>query len=168
MSPSSNHFEIIKINQSHFVVLWPIIEPIVREGQTYAIASDCSYEEACEYWFRKDNLCYAAFEDRECLGTYYLRPNQSGGGMHIANAGYMVAQTARGKGVARQMCVHSMKEAQRLGYKAMQFNFVVSTNHVAVALWEKLGFSVIGVIPEGFNHPLKGYVDALVMYQKLS
>ena len=88
--------------------------------------------------------------------------------MHIANAGYMVAQTARGKGVARQMCVHSMKEAQRLGYKAMQFNFVVGTNHVAVALWEKLGFSVIGVIPEGFNHPLKGYVDALVMYQKLS
>jgi ribosomal protein S18 acetylase RimI-like enzyme len=81
---------------------------------------------------------------------------------------YMVATTARGKGLATALCEHSQKVAIELGYKAMQFNFVISTNQAAIRLWSKLGFDTVGCLPKAFNHPKQGYVDALVMYKWLS
>ncbi len=72
-----------------------------------------------------------------------------------------------GKGVARQMHQHSLERARELGFRAMQFNFVVASNRRAVRLWQSLGFSTVGRIPEAFNHPTQGYVDALVMYRLL-
>ena len=80
----------------------------------------------------------------------------------------MVGVEARGKGVATLMCEHSKKLALELGYKAMQFNFVASTNEAAVRLWKKLGYDIVGTLPKAFNHPTKGYVDAYVMFQWLA
>ncbi|MEW8381327.1 MAG: GNAT family N-acetyltransferase, partial [Candidatus Thiodiazotropha taylori] len=101
------------------------------------------------------------------VGTYYIKTNQAGPGSHVCNCGYMVPSSSRGKGLATAMCEHSQNTARDLGYKAMQFNFVASTNEGAVRLWQKLGFEVVGRLPEAFNHPVKGYVDALVLYKWL-
>ena len=101
------------------------------------------------------------------MGTYYLRRNQAGGGAHVCNCGYMVAPEARGHGVARAMCEHSMEAARRQGFRAMQFNFVVSTNVGAVRLWENLGFEIVGRLPSAFDSPSQGLVNAYVMFRTL-
>jgi len=123
--------------------------------------------EALAYWMGPDKETFVAVEDGNFLGTYYMRPNQAGGGKHVCNCGYMTAENAGGRGVARSMCEHSLSHARASGYRAMQFNFVVSTNQRAVRLWQSLGFDIIGRLPEAFEHPQRGYVDALVMYQPL-
>ena len=103
--------------------------------------------------------------DGHILGTYYLKTNQVGPGSHVCNCGYMVSSKARGKGLATAMCQHSQKQAIKLGYKAMQFNFVASSNEGAIRLWNKLGFNTVGHLSKAFHHPNKGYVDALIMYK---
>ena len=102
------------------------------------------------------------------LGTYYIKPNQPGLGAHVCNCGYIVAAAVRGQGIASRLCEHSQEEARRLGFRAMQFNLVVSTNTGAVRLWQTLGFPIVGTLPGAFNHPRLGYVDAYVMYKQLS
>jgi ribosomal protein S18 acetylase RimI-like enzyme len=104
---------------------------------------------------------------RQVVGTYILRPNQSGGGSHVANAAFMVASNARGQGIGRAMSEHCLSEARRFGFRAMQFNFVVSTNDVAVRLWKRFGFKIVGTLPSAFRHPEKGYVDVYVMFRSL-
>jgi ribosomal protein S18 acetylase RimI-like enzyme len=108
-----------------------------------------------------------AVETGEILGTYYIRPNQAGGGKHICNCGYMTGAAAIGRGIARAMCQHSLEYARQRGYRGMQFNFVVSSNTRAVALWESFGFEIVGRLPQAFHHPKLGYVDALVMFRSL-
>jgi ribosomal protein S18 acetylase RimI-like enzyme len=103
----------------------------------------------------------------EILGTYYLRPNQTGGGAHVANCGYVTAQNATGRGIARAMAEHSLGYAKSLGFTAMQFNFVISTNTSAIHLWESLGFTTLCRLPGTFHHPNQGFVDALVMFRTL-
>jgi ribosomal protein S18 acetylase RimI-like enzyme len=103
----------------------------------------------------------------ETVGTYTIKTNQPGGGAHVCNCGYMVAEAARGRGIARAMCLHSQQEARAMGYLAMQFNFVVETNTGAIALWEALGFATVGRLPHAFAHPEAGLVDARVMYKWL-
>ena len=147
--------------------IWAIIEPVIRAGETYTLDRDMTEEEALAYWTGPDKETFVAEEDGSILGTYYMRPNQAGGGRHVCNCGYMTAVQATGRGVARQMCLHSLDHARERGYRAMQFNFVVSTNERAVRLWEQLGFGVVGRLPLAFNHPTRGYVDALVMFQAL-
>ena len=147
--------------------IWGIIEPVIRGGETYTVDPDVSEEEALTYWLDGDKETFAAEEDGVILGTYYMRPNQAGGGKHVCNCGYMKRGHATGRGVDRQMCLHSLDHARKRGYRAMQFNFVVSTNERAVRLWESLGFGIVGVLPLAFNHPTRGYVDALVMFKPL-
>ncbi|WP_299192109.1 N-acetyltransferase [uncultured Erythrobacter sp.] len=147
--------------------IWDIIGPVIRTGETYTIDRDISRESALAYWMDGGGHCFVAEEAGEVLGTYYLKRNQAGGGSHVANCGYMVGEAARGKGIARAMCEHSMQMARELGFAAMQFNFVVSTNMGAVRLWESLGFETVGRLPDAFDHPKAGYVDALVMHRKL-
>jgi len=101
------------------------------------------------------------------LGTYYIKPNQPGRGSHVCNAGYIVSSEARGKGLGKELCLHSIEEAKKLGYKAMQFNIVVSTNEGAIKVWKKCGFKIIGTLPKVFNHKELGYVDAFVMFREL-
>jgi L-amino acid N-acyltransferase YncA len=158
--------------------IWNIFHEVVAGGDTYAFNPETSREDALAYWFRADTHTYVA--ELDCLkqssfqpgygrvvGTYILRPNQSGGGAHVANAAFMVAPSARGEGIGRAMGEHCLHEARRLGFRAMQFNFVVSTNESAVQLWQQLGFKVVGTLPGAFHHPTQGYVDVYVMFRML-
>ena len=148
-------------------LIWSIIGPVIREGETYALPRDLSREAALAYWLGEDRETFVALVDGQIAGTYYLKPNQRGGGSHVANCGYITAAAATGRGVARQMCEHSLEYARSRGYKAMQFNFVVSTNEGAIRLWQSLGFDVVARLPLAFHHPSRGYVDALVMFKTL-
>ena len=147
--------------------IWKIFHEVVAAGDTYAIDPDMSREEALAYWFSADTRIYVADSTVGVVGTYILRPNQSGGGSHVANAAFMVAPEARGQGIGRAMGEHCLSEARRLGFRAMQFNFVVSTNESAVRLWQQLGFKIVGTLPGAFCHPENGYVDVYVMYCSL-
>jgi len=147
--------------------IWAILEPIVRAGEVFALDRDMSEADGLAYWFGTDKETFVAEAERAILGSYYLRPNQAGGGSHVCNGGYMTAAQAAGRGVARAMCLHSIEEAKRRGYRAMQYNFVVSTNSRAVALWESFEFEVVGRLRQAFEHPNEGFVDALVMFRVL-
>ena len=136
-------------------------------GDTYAVDPHMSREEALAYWFRPGTHTYVAEHNRHVVGTYVLKPNQAGAGSHVANAAFMVAPEARGQGIGRAMGEHCLSEARRLGFRAMQFNFVVSTNTSAIHLWERLGFRIVGTLPVAFQHPQKGYVAVYVMYRSL-
>jgi len=147
--------------------IWSIIRPIIRSGEAYALDSDMSERDALNYWLGPDKETYVAEDDGSIVGTYYIRANQPGGGKHVCNCGYMTDASAMGRGVARRMCEHSLAQAKRRGFKAMQFNFVVSTNERAVRLWTSLGFEIVGRLPLAFHHPQLGFVDALVMFKTL-
>jgi ribosomal protein S18 acetylase RimI-like enzyme len=147
--------------------IWTILEPIVRAGETYPLPRDMSRDEVLAYWYSKDHEVFVADEAGDLLGTYHLRANQKGGGSHVANCGYVTAPWATGRGVARMMCEHSLARARERGFRAMQFNFVVSTNERAVRLWQACGFHIVGRLPAAFNHPAHGLVDALVMHRAL-
>lgn len=157
--------EIREASEQDWDDIWPIFESVVRAGDTYAYPRDSSKDEAFKLWMVAPRQTYIATESGRVLGTYYLKTNQQGPGSHVCNAGYMVCASARGKGVAKKMCLHSQQEAKRMGYKAMQFNFVASSNTVAVHLWTSLGFETVGRLPQAFAHPELGYVDALVMFK---
>jgi RimJ/RimL family protein N-acetyltransferase len=147
--------------------IWNILAPIIRAGETYPLPQDMSRDEALAYWFSPGHEVFVSEQNGEIVGTCYLRPNQQGGGAHVANCGYMTAPWATGRGVARWMCEHSLAAAAARGFRAMQFNFVVSTNERAVRLWQACGFDIVGRLPGAFRHPTRGYVDALVMYRSL-
>ena len=144
-----------------------IIMPIIREGATYALDRTMSEADALSYWIDPDKETFVAEVEGSIVGTYYLRPNQAGGGRHVCNCGYMTARFASGQGVARSMCAHSIEIAQGRDYRAMQFNFVVSTNERAVRLWQHMGFAIVGRLPDGYDHPTLGFVDALVMFRAI-
>ena len=147
--------------------IWRILEPVIRAGETYALPPDMSRESAIAYWTDPDRETFVAEEQDRIVGTYYLRANQQGGGAHVANCGYVTAADATGKGIARQMCEHSLDHARSRGFRAMQFNLVIETNARAVRLWQSLGFDTVGRLPGAFQHPRLGYVDALVMFRTL-
>lgn len=149
------------------VAIAAIILPVIRAGETYTLDADMSEDNALAYWLSQDKETFVAEDSGEIVGTYYIRPNQAGGGRHVANCGYMTSARAAGRGIARQMCEHSLTHARATGYRAMQFNFVVSTNVRAIGLWQKLGFEIVGRLPGAFAHPSEGDVDALVMFQML-
>ena len=147
--------------------IWAIIGPTIRSGETYTLAREMSEAEALAYWTGDDKETFVLEDEGQILGTYYIRPNQAGGGNHVSNCGYMTNAHAVGRGVARFMCLHSLDYAREKGFRAMQFNFVVSVNERAVKLWLSLGFTVVGQLPRAFLHPTRGYVDALVMFRAL-
>jgi len=148
--------------------IWTILEPRIRSGETYTLPRDMSKQQALEYWVAPEKETFVWKENGAVLGTYFLKANQQGGGAHVANCGYVTAPAAQGRGIARQMCLHSLQRARERGFRAMQFNFVVSTNDRAVKLWTSLGFNIVGRLPLAFKHPTLGLVDALVMYRQLS
>jgi ribosomal protein S18 acetylase RimI-like enzyme len=147
--------------------IWGIIGPTIRAGETYALPRDMSRADALSYWKSPAHEVFVAEHDGMVLGTYYMRANQQGGGSHVANCGYMTAPRASGRGVARAMCAHSLAQARARGFRAMQFNLVVSSNERAVALWQSFGFEIVGRLPAAFEHPRLGPVDAVVMYRML-
>jgi len=161
-------FQIREIQADDWPGVWRIIEPVFRRGDTYAVAPSITEGEARRLWVEMPQATFVAVDDDDAiLGTYYLKPNQAGGGAHVCNCGYIVGEKARGRGVASAMCVHSQEEAAQRGFRAMQFNFVVSTNENAIRLWKSLGFEIVGALPGAFLHPDRGYVDAFVMHKRL-
>ena len=147
--------------------VWEIIEPVIQAGDTYMYAPDSSRDKMLAIWFDADKYTYIAEMEGKIVGTFFLKANQPDLGSHVVNAGYMVHPDFRGRGIAEQLCRFSLTEAKRLGFKAMQFNCVIATNEVAVRLWQKCGFSIIGTLPKAFQHQKLGLVDAHVMYQWL-
>jgi ribosomal protein S18 acetylase RimI-like enzyme len=151
---------------------WPAILPILQEtfraGDTYAFSPQSTEAEIHRIWIEAPARTFVACEpDGRIQGTYFIKANQPGLGAHVCNCGYVVAEQAQGRGIAARMCEHSQAQALALGFRAMQFNFVVATNTRAIRLWERLGFSVVGRLPGAFNHQQLGYVDALVMFKQL-
>jgi ribosomal protein S18 acetylase RimI-like enzyme len=147
--------------------IWDIVEPTIRAGETYALPPDWPSDDALAYWSSPGHTVFVAEDGGAAVGTYYIRANQRGGGDHVANCAFITATAAGGRGVATAMCAHALRYAAAAGYGAMQFNFVVSTNTRAIALWRRFGFEIVGRLPGAFRHKTLGPVDALVMYRKL-
>jgi ribosomal protein S18 acetylase RimI-like enzyme len=159
--------EIREIAAHEFGLVWPIFETVVRAGDTYAYDPAITLEQARELWTRPPARCFLATEGEAVVGAYCLRPNQVGLGDHVANAGYMVAPEARGRGIAGALCEHSLEAARAAGFRAMQFNFVAVSNEAAVHVWQRHGFQVVGRVPSAFRHARLGLVDVLVMHRFL-
>lgn len=147
--------------------LWAILEPVIRAGETYPLPREWDREQSLAYWRAAHHQTFVAALDGRIVGTYYLRPNNLGSGGHIANCGYMVGAATQGRGVASAMCQHSLDVARQSGFTGMQYNFVLTSNPRAMALWTRMGFETIGRLPKVFDHPSEGMVDALVMFQAL-
>lgn len=148
--------------------IWSVLEPTFRRGDTYTYPPDVSEDTARHSWTKVPTHTFVACNEvGTVLGTYVIRPNQPGQGAHVSNCGYVVSEAARGLGVASALCEHSQQQALRMGFLAMQFNFVVSTNARAVRLWQRMGFAIVGTLPGAFRHPQHGFVDAFVMYKQL-
>jgi len=147
--------------------IWRIFHDVIAVGETYPIDSNISRDDALAYWFQRGAHVFVGENNGEIIGSYTLHPNQSGAGAHVANAGFIVSGNSRGQGAGRSMGEHCLKEARRLGFRGMQFNFVVATNEGAVRLWQDLGMRIVGTLPGAFRHPKRGYVDAYVMFQSL-
>lgn len=158
--------EITKATDSDFDGIWEIFYSVVATGDSYIYPPETTKEEAYKIWMEGTNP-YIAKKDGEIVGSYLIRQNRIGLGSHVCNAAYIVHTEHRVKKIGETMCKHSLAEAKKMGYRSMQFNMVVSTNHKAVALWMKMGFEVVGTVPEAFNHKEKGFVDAYIMHRFL-
>jgi L-amino acid N-acyltransferase YncA len=158
---------IRKAVESDFVAMWPIFHAVIVTGTTYVFGPDTSRKAAFDYWFANGVTSFVAEEEGRIVGMYKLVANQRDRGSHVANASFMVDPAYGGRGLGKTMGEHCLAEAKKAGFRAMQFNFVVSTNERAVGLWKKLGFAVVGTLPEAFLHQELGYVDAYVMYREL-
>jgi len=159
--------KIRKAKKSDADQILKIFYEVIAPGDTYVFTPDISKEEAQDYWMNDKIHCYVVEENDTILGCYVIRNNRPGLGSHVANASFIVSQTARGKGVGKLIGNDALKEAKNLGYQAMQFNFVVSTNEIAVKLWQSLGFKIIGTSPKTFNHKTLGLVDTYIMHRFL-
>ena len=147
---------------------WQVIKSVFRAGETYPFSPDITEEEAHRAWVEMPSATFVAVDgNNEILGTYYIKPNQPALGAHVCNCGYIVAEGARSRGIASEMCEHSQREAVSRGFRAMQYNLVVSTNEGAVRLWKRQGFEIVGLLPKAFRHRQLGFVDAYVMYKLL-
>ena len=158
---------ILPATNAHSDGIWRIFREVVASGDTYVFDPQISREDALQYWLSIGNHTFVAADEGRVCGTYLLRRNHPGLGSHVANASYMVSSEARGKGLGSLMCEHSLEQARRLGFNAMQFNMVVSTNEAAISVWKKHGFRIVGILPKAFRHATLGFVDAFVMHRFL-
>jgi GNAT superfamily N-acetyltransferase len=147
--------------------IWKILQPIIREGDSFVYSPSSTKQQMLGYWLDKKKHTYTALLNDQIVGTFFIQDNHPGLGAHVANAGYATSPKAYGQGIGKQMGIFSLAEARKLGYKAMQFNIVVKTNERAVKLWKDIGFKVIGEIPDAFQHRTLGLVNAYIMYQRL-
>lgn len=152
---------------------FPLIRDMLRDTFAaeayYALTNEMSDDFISDYWFKGDaNETWIVEENGQVLGTYYMQRNRPGLGGHVANCGYIVSPHAQGKGIGRKMGEHSLARAGERGFRAMQFNFVVSTNEKAVKLWKDLGFRVIGTVPGGYHFQRRRYDDAYIMFREIS
>jgi len=158
---------IREIAAAEFDIVWPMFQSVIAGGDTYSYAPDTPFEEVRASWAEPPNRTFVAERDGRVVGCYRLCANRPGLGDHVANCGYMVAADARGQGIASAMCEHSLEEARRAGFTAMQFNYVVASNTTAVKLWQRHGFAIVGTVPSAFRHATLGPTDIHVMHRFL-
>ena len=158
---------IRELGADEFVRVWPFFQTIAAGGDTYTYPRDITLEQARSMWTTPPARCFVAERDGQALGCYRLAPNQMGPGDHVANGSYMVAPQARRQGIASTLCEHSLEQARRAGFSAMQFNAVVASNTTAVRLWQRHGFSIVGQVPGAFRHAQLGPTDLYVMHRTL-
>jgi len=160
--------QIRRCEEADWLAVWPLLRATFEAGDTYAFSPQSTEAEIHAAWMEAPRATYVVREGGGAvLGTYFIKPNQPGLGAHVCNCGYVVAPEAQGQGLASAMCKHSQREALAMGFLAMQFNLVVSTNERAVRLWKRLGFEVVGILPKAFRHVRLGMVDAFVMFKTL-
>ena len=159
--------QIRPIGAKEFERIWPLWQEAIAAGDTYPYAPDSSLEQGRAIWCSTEKQTYVAEGEGQVVGTFYIRPNQPDLGAHICNAGFIISHAQGGKGYGTQLGKWALEEAKRLGYRAMQFNLVVADNLASLRIWEKLGFTIIGTVPEAFRNPNKGYVDAHILYKSL-
>jgi L-amino acid N-acyltransferase YncA len=157
------------ITPAEYPLIRPIFEAAIAAEEYLVVPKDAPESMHLAYWFgdKPEGEVWVYEEEGNILGSYYQRPNHYGLGAHIANGGYIVSPDARGKGVGRKLGEHSIARAREKNYHGIQFNFVVSTNEVAVDLWQSLGFAIIGTIPGGYHRRSQEYVDAYIMFKDL-
>ncbi|WP_026953711.1 GNAT family N-acetyltransferase [Algoriphagus vanfongensis] len=156
-----------KATSSDYDSVWDIFSQVIQTADTYVFDPYTPKDDLQKHWFASYMQTFVVEENGEILGTYIIKPNQIDLGNHIANCSYMVSTKAQGKGVGKMLCEHSIQTAIQTGYLGIQFNIVVSTNTVAVALWKKFGFEIIGTTPGGFRHAKLGMVDTYIMFKDL-
>lgn len=159
--------QVRRIKPSEFFRVWEMFKEIIDQNAYFAYDHSTTQAQIEASWINAQNLIYGVELEGEIAAAYIVKPNQPGHGAHIANAAYMVDSRFRGHGIGRVLAAHSIETARAAGYRAMQFNMVVSTNESAVHLWKAHGFEIIGTVPEAFHHFEHGYVDAYIMYRKL-
>ncbi|MCC6992625.1 MAG: GNAT family N-acetyltransferase [Acidobacteria bacterium] len=147
--------------------IWAILRVVLAAGDTYAWPTGPTREQGLALMQPPGGQTFVAERDGRIVGTYYVKANAMGPGDHVANCGYMVAPEARGQGVGEALCRHSLDAARGLGFRAMQFNAVVSTNRGAIRAWQRCGFEIVGTVPAAFRHPVHGDVDIHVMHRRL-
>ena len=160
--------KIRKATSGDLEQVWEIFREVIKTGDTYVFDPETPRQDLEKHWFAPYMHTYVLEEGEKIFGTYILKPNQIDQGAHVANGSYMVHPAGRGKGYGKAMGLHSLGEAKKIGFRAIQFNMIVSTNTIAFELWRKIGFEVIGTVPEAFNHKTEGFVDAYIMYKKIS
>jgi len=165
--PPARQVAIRRATDSDWPRIWPLFAAVISTGDTYTPAPETTEAEGRAYWMDRALAVYVAEEGDRLVGTYCLRVNLPGLSSHIVNAGYIVAPDAFGRGIGSRMCEHSLEEARARGFEAMQFNAVVSTNHRAVALWQRHGFAIVGTVPKAYKHRQLGAVDLYIMHRFL-
>jgi L-amino acid N-acyltransferase YncA len=168
LATPSTPLQIRPFEATDWPAVWALLEPVFRAGETFPHDPAITEGEAQLAWVEHTQAVMVAVDATGALvGTYYLRPNSLALGAHVANAGYVVAEPCRRQGIGSRLCQHSLQAARRLGFRAMQFNLVVSTNTAGLRCWQRNGFQVVGTLPGAFRHRQLGYVDAVVMVQGL-
>ncbi|MBM5823287.1 MAG: GNAT family N-acetyltransferase [Cyanobacteria bacterium K_Offshore_surface_m2_011] len=168
LTSSRSPLQIRPFEEADWPAVWALLEPVFRAGETFPHDPAISEAEAQVTWVDQSQAVMVAVNAAGAVvGTYYLRPNSLTLGAHVANAGYVVSEHCRRQGIGSRLCQHSLQAARRLGFRAMQFNLVVSTNTAGLRCWQRNGFQVVGTLPGAFRHRQLGFVDALVMIQGL-
>lgn len=160
-------WKILPATRADWPGIWSIFRDVISHGDTYTYAPDMTEEQAQNIWVLHGCRGYVVKHGNEIVGTFTIRNNKPGFGDHVSNAGFMVHREHRGQGIAKAMCAYALREAKKLGYIAMQFNFVVASNKAAVELWQKMGFKIIGTVPKAFRHSTLGLTDVHIMYRSL-
>lgn len=156
------------LSKNEFSLIRPMLREICDSEESIYLGKDASDEDMFKCFMDDGYETWVVEENNDVLGCYFICPNQRGLGSHVANGGYAVATHVRGRGIGRMIGEHSLERAKELGYQAMQYNFVISTNKPAMNLWESLGFKIVGTIPNGYHRKREEYVDAHILYRELA
>ena len=181
---------IRKATKEDFTQMLHIFRDVIEGGDTYDFDETTSDQDAFNYWFGSGVTSFVMVEEQnesqtaeepidkriapanheprdKILGFYKIIQNHRGRGNHVANASFMVSRETRGMGIGRKMGEDCIRVAKEMGFRAIQFNFVISTNEPAMHLWKSLGFRELCRLPLAFNHKTLGYVDAVIFFKEL-